>query len=191
MSHERQHRPEYQNSRLWNLQFLGLSIIIATIFWFFRPNAWPQHLVYIVVWLIPFSRINEIPFAFCNDAIQQLKRNPRRTRFTPVQRLGYLGASYIEIALNFAILYFFLPDGMFSRRLTTIIHALYFSWVTITTTGYGEITPQCATAQLLCMWEVAIGLLLVVLVVGSYISASQQSSSDVCHSGKSSTAEQK
>ena len=166
----------------WNLGFLGLSAVICIILWFVRPCAWPWPLrCCFFLWVVPFSRINEISYAFPKDAIQQLSGASKRTTFSPAQRLGFLASSYVEVALDFGIFYFFLPAGMFSKPFSSIIHAVYFSWVTITTTGYGDITPQCAQSQLLCMWELAVGLTLVVLAVGSYISSFQRSDKNGSH----------
>jgi hypothetical protein len=54
-----------------------------------------------------------------------------------------------------------------SKCFTSIIQAVYFSWVTITTTGYGDFTPKHSISRLMCMWELAVGLILVVLAVGT------------------------
>jgi voltage-gated potassium channel Kch len=88
-----------------------------------------------------------------------------------LKRLRYLILSYLEVAIDFAGLYYFLPEGSFNQRFDNIIAALYFSAVTITTTGYGDVIPRQPVSQLLCVAEVGVGLVLVVFALGSYIAA--------------------
>ena len=52
----------------------------------------------------------------------------------------------------------------------TIIDCLYFSVITITTVGYGDIHPATSYAKLLCMLEIILGYLLLVLSIGAIAS---------------------
>jgi hypothetical protein len=85
-----------------------------------------------------------------------------------------LGRSYFEIAVCYASLYLALPDKSFERPPTSGFESLYFSWITITTTGFGDITPKSALARWLCMTEVGLGLMLLVFAVGTYFSYKEQ-----------------
>jgi len=82
--------------------------------------------------------------------------------------------SYLEVAGDFAILYFLLPPQWFSGKLQTIVDAFYLSGVTITTVGYGDITPSHDLGKLLVLYEVWIGLVLIVVTFGTYLGQVQR-----------------
>ncbi len=82
--------------------------------------------------------------------------------------------SYLEVASDFAILYFLLPPQWFAGKLRTIVDAFYLSGVTITTVGYGDITPSHEWSKLLVLYEVWIGLVLIVVTFGTYIGQVQR-----------------
>ncbi len=84
-----------------------------------------------------------------------------------------LVAAYFEVASQFGILYFCaLPSGYFKDDFSSIVQALYFSVVTITTVGYGDITPKTPMAQIMCMYELAVGFIVVAFALGSYFATS-------------------
>jgi hypothetical protein len=87
-----------------------------------------------------------------------------------------LGRSYFEIAVCYASLYLALPENSFGHPPATGFESLYFSWITITTTGFGDITPLNVLARCLCMTEIGIGLLLIVFAVGTYFSYREEGS---------------
>src|SRR5215470_14054712 len=133
------------------------------------PGPPVAYLVAVYLWVVPFSRCNEILFAFLDDALDRLRGQQPRTPLTPVDRLGLAMRSYLEVAGDFAILYFLLPSQWFSGNLRTIVDAFYFSGATITTVGYGDITPCHELSKLLVLYEVGIGLVLIVVTIGTYL----------------------
>lgn len=56
---------------------------------------------------------------------------------------------------------------------TDYLNFVYFSYVTITTLGYGDITPILWYAKLLCIFELISGLFLVLFYVTALIKAQQ------------------
>jgi len=124
----------------------------------------------VLIWLVPYSRIFEIGYAFYNDSIDHLKVKPMRSGLRRHERLKLLGRSYIEVAICFASLYVVLPWNTFNHQNLNPFEALYFSWITITTTGLGDIFPVSTAAKCLCMVEIGIGIMLLVLAVGTYFS---------------------
>lgn len=128
-------------------------------------------LTYIVLWLLPFSRCNEIVYAFYRDSMDKLHESPAASRLTPADRIQLLIKSYVGLTINFSIIYFLLPTCMYSHGFESPIHALYFSGVTITTLGFGDITPTQDLSRILAVYEVFAGILLVVLALTIYLSS--------------------
>lgn len=152
----------------WTVLFLVLN----TVFLLLSPLIqllWPfKHGLFVLIWLLPFSRIVEIGYAFYNDTFDQLRQVPLRTKLDRVKRFKLLGCSYIEVAICYASLYLSLPCCRFNTSFSTGFDALYFSWITITTTGYGDILPLGIPTRLLSMTEIGMGLMLLVFAVGTY-----------------------
>lgn len=146
--------------------FLNTGFLIA------RPHLHPKGIGWpclaIAIWLIPSSRIIEIAYAFYNDALDQLEHKKFASGLKKVDRIRLLGLSYIEVSICYASLYLSLPSGSF-KDISGSFQSLYFSWITITTTGYGDIIPVSAFARVLCMSEIALGLMLLVGTVGAYL----------------------
>jgi len=167
---------------LFELRFVkrrGVSIVGWTALCLFVNLTFlctPQlqrHLRYcfiLFLWAIPFSRIVEIGYAFYNDAFDQLEGFQPRSGLKRSQRLKLLGCSYFEVAVCYASLYLALPANSFHNHPARPFESLYFSWITITTTGFGDIFPSSTCARFLCMSELGVGLMLLVFAVGAYFS---------------------
>jgi hypothetical protein len=154
----------------WTATFL----LVNLVFLFALP--WLQQylklwFLVLLFWAIPFSRIVEIAYAFYNDAFDQLEGLPPRSRLKRSQRLKLLGCSYFEVAVCYALLYLALPVGSFHNHPARPFDSLYFSWITITTTGFGDVFPSSTCARALCMTELGIGLMLIIFGVGAYFSS--------------------
>jgi voltage-gated potassium channel len=162
---------------IWNRAFR--FVMIASVIGLFFDKTGdavtrhvPFYLGYLALWLFPFSRVNELVLAFYRDAFQRFTNPTTGTKITPVGRLRFLVFSYFEVAVQFGILYFCLLDGCFTKRFSSIIEAVYFSVVTITTVGYGDIAPTNPLSQLACMYELAAGFVLIIFALGSYLATS-------------------
>ena len=164
--------------RIWNWVFRAILCVWIVGLLFGRTGEvvrqWPYHLGYVALWLFPFSRVNELTIGFYKDAVQRFKGPPNRSKIVPAERLTLLVTAYFEIAAQFGILYFCaLPSGCFSSNFRSIIEAVYFSVVTITTAGYGNIHPQNSSAQIACMYELAVGFTVIAFALGSYLATSK------------------
>jgi hypothetical protein len=152
----------------WTMGFLVVNLA------FLFSSPWlHQHLrsqFIFLLWAIPFSRIVEIGYAFYNDAFDQLEGLQPRSGLKRSQRLRLLGCSYFEVAVCYSSLYLALPDSSFHNHPARPFESLYFSWITITTTGFGDIFPSSTCARVLCMSELGVGLMLLVFAVGAYFS---------------------
>jgi hypothetical protein len=158
----------------WSWLFLSLNLVFLFSLPLLERHFQYLHVLCVLIWILPFSRINEIGYAFYNDSLEQMEGQIPKSGLSRVQRFKLLGRSYLEIAVCYASLYLALPNNSFERPPATSFESLYFSWITITTTGFGDITPKSVFARCLCMTEVGIGLMLLVFAVGSYFSYREQ-----------------
>jgi hypothetical protein len=136
-----------------NDNFLG--VILSWLFAFF---------VYVLIW----SRCNEIFIAFISDALDKTEGKEPSTDLTYRDRITLSFFSYVELILNFAIIYSFMPEPWFDSGLKSIIDAVYFSGVTITTLGFGDISPQHWLPQILVLHQVLAGFTLIVVSFAIY-----------------------
>ncbi|MEZ2229760.1 MAG: potassium channel family protein [Microcoleus sp.] len=76
---------------------------------------------------------------------------------------------YLLLIPIFALLFCFLPglEIKYTENSPKIIQSIYFSVVTITTLGYGDITPQNSYAQLLAASEAIFGVVVIGLFLNS------------------------
>jgi hypothetical protein len=74
--------------------------------------------------------------------------------------------AYLGTILFFAMAYFLLPSGQFSQRLS-LLDAFYFSVITITTTGFGDITAHGDLAKICVSIEATAGITIVGLFLAS------------------------
>jgi hypothetical protein len=74
--------------------------------------------------------------------------------------------AYLGTILLFATAYFLLPSGQFSQRLS-LLDAFYFSVITITTTGFGDITARGTLAKICVSIEATAGITIVGLFLAS------------------------
>jgi hypothetical protein len=90
-----------------------------------------------------------------------------------VQRVLTIFVVYIGSAAIFAALFRYQSvwvEGSFSKPLETSLDSFYFSVVTMTTLGYGDIYPTNDTTKILVIIQVLLGLILLAVMVGTAIS---------------------
>lgn len=126
--------------------------------------------VYVLIW----SRCNEIFIAFISDALDKTEGKTPSTNLTYRERITLSFFSYIELILNFAIIYSWMPAYWFDSSaddpsvLKSMIDAIYFSGVTITTLGYGDFSPEHWIPKVLVLQEVLAGFTLIVVSFAIY-----------------------
>ncbi len=118
-----------------------------------------------------YSRCNEISYAFYNDAISRLEQEDAETNLSPTDRIRMAMKSYVGLAVNFAVLYYFIPvPKLFGEAtLNGFFESLYFSGVTLATLGYGDVVPKHWLARSLALYEVFAGILLVAVAIATYV----------------------
>ncbi|NIB43827.1 two pore domain potassium channel family protein [Pseudomaricurvus alkylphenolicus] len=80
---------------------------------------------------------------------------------------------YVGLVLAYAGVYYSIPDTLNAEDLS-FIKSLYFSMVTITTLGYGDITPQSDLSMMITGSESMLGM----VIVGLFLSSLWQSYRD-------------
>lgn len=97
--------------------------------------------------------------------------NAQSNRFSPKDLISltprYYAYTYLALMPAFGLLYTYLPNVRFNHDNMTFIDHLYFSAVTITTLGYGDITPINTHTRLLAMVEAVVGVVLVGLFLNA------------------------
>lgn len=122
----------------------------------------------VTCWFFAFSRPNEIFIAFLRDAIDKVKGKCPQSDLSMADRITLALKSYLELILNFATMYYMFPVSWFSYKFDSYWDALYFSGVTITTLGYGDISPNFWVSRLLTVYEVLCGFTLLIVSFAIY-----------------------
>lgn len=85
----------------------------------------------------------------------------------------YIFLLYVAVILIFAFIYWILPDSNFEKDLTPT-KSIYLSVITITTLGYGDITPVDKVG----MYTTAVESIIGILIMGLFINSAWKSYSD-------------
>jgi hypothetical protein len=159
-------------ARSWPLRLITVELLlVSTLAVATAASNWRLQypLIVIPVGWFALSRIVEIAYAYYKDAIDTLEGREKTTALTRADRIRHAVKSYGSLLLDWSILYFLLPVAAFKPEFATFIDALYFSGVTITTLGYGDIVPVFPGVRLLCVAEALLGVLVLVVALGSYL----------------------
>lgn len=170
--------------------------IFGTIDYFISKNALGYALNIDIIW-IPIlvlsllllwrsiSRILEIFYAFYYDAHTHLsatkKENNSSLKYH--ERIHLALYSYAELIFLYALVFYIFSGfgvifevcyPVFNHGDKTVvldmIDAVYFSGVTITTLGYGDIQPSVALTKFLSVFEVLSGFALIIISFTVYVS---------------------
>lgn len=125
-----------------------------------------------------FFRVNEVFLAFVRDARSHLKAIEHKSSLKYHERIPLAMRSYVELIILYGIIYFSL-NMIFSSLMSggnpcsiSIWNAIYFSGVTITTLGYGDISPGDISSQFFTIYEVINGFSLLIVSFTVYVSRS-------------------
>ncbi len=169
----RYHLHWLENARsivLWNAGFQAPAV--AFCFYCGLVNPKPSPRLYIPAALLGFWRINELVYAFYRDAMDRIEGYRSSDKFSPGQRIRLLMWAYSEIVLQFGIIHFAIDiHSKWSAYtgITKVLDAIYFSGVTITTTGFGDIQPCSSAARLAALFESITGVLFIGLSLAVYL----------------------
>ena len=166
----------------WNRGFFWYDILVALALSaasssFLPPYVLPSALGWVVL-IVAFSRCNEIACALLHDVGRELDFAASSTTLTTGQRIKMAMRSYMGLFVNFGVIYYLLPKlfpaAFFAPALDNFVDALYFSGVTITTLGYGDIKPDHVVTKVLVEVQPDPAhqcLLLVVVAISVYLAA--------------------
>ncbi len=160
----------------YNKRYLLASMILAfglgtTYQWNEYPEEYPviySLVIGSIIWLFPFSRSNEIFYAFIKDALDKVSHKESHSELKFSDRIRLALNSYLELVVNFGIIFYLLPCEWFNTQLESMIDALYFSGVTITTLGYGDYSSVHFVPQFLVVYEVFCGFILLIVSFAIY-----------------------
>jgi voltage-gated potassium channel len=161
----------------YNRRYLIASwLLVAALGLTWQWNDYPEDqwrmaygvMVALIVWLFPLSRSNEIFFAFLEDAYDKVSHKEASSSLLFSDRIRLALHSYLELLADFAIIYYVVPKEWFSNPLESIWDALYFSGITITTLGYGDIYPTAVVPKGLVVYEVFCGFILLIVSFAIY-----------------------
>jgi len=161
----------------YNLRYLVVSWSLAAMLGLtWQWNEYPTDgwlipygvMVVVLIWLLPFSRNNEIFLAFLEDAYDKVSHKGPSSNLSFSERIRLALHSYLELLSNFAIIYYMVPRAWFSKPLEGIWDAIYYSGVTITTLGYGDIHPTHWVPKGLAVYEVFCGFILLIVSFAIY-----------------------
>lgn len=94
----------------------------------------------------------------------------------PNRSLFFALGHYIEIGLSMAYVYWVLNP--FTTVEISRVSALYFSFVTMTTIGFGDMTPRTDAGRILVVAHALAGLFMLATVVGMFLSLAAASKSE-------------
>lgn len=92
----------------------------------------------------------------------------------PSRSLFFALGHYVEIGLSMAYIYWTIDPFCMASDLTRV-KSLYFSFVTMTTIGFGDITPKTDAGQLLVVAHSLVGVFMLATVIGLFLSLAASS----------------
>jgi voltage-gated potassium channel len=136
----------------------------------------------LLIWFA-ISRCLEIFYAFYRDSISQLKSIKNSSDLKYFERIKLAMTSYAELIINYAIIYYVYAQFLVANdiqidefKISNIIDSIYYSIVTITTLGYGDLHPMSGSysipIQILSVAEVINGFILIIVSFTIYVSKS-------------------
>ncbi|MBI1909371.1 MAG: two pore domain potassium channel family protein [Deltaproteobacteria bacterium] len=87
-----------------------------------------------------------------------------------------IGFSFIDAVLSFAFMYQFFDQRyqILNNHFPNFFHYVYYSVITITTTGYGDVFPVVLLGKFIAMYEASVGLFFLVFLVSGAVGRLQK-----------------
>jgi len=119
-----------------------------------------------------FSRVNEIFVSYLLDVYDKLNNDNQFSFLMFKDRIKLAFYSYLELIINYTLMFWmiYISFGLFNNDNYHLLNLLYYSCFTIATLGYGDIYSIHFIPQLLSVYEVFNGMLLVIVCFTIYVS---------------------
>lgn len=130
-------------------------------------REWLQTLIAGIVWYIIVDTLN---YVLCVVFVDMHEKG-----WLPVSYSGsliLLIVNYVQIVIGFAVLYLYTEAIGYADSeiaISTPLEGFYFSTVTITTVGYGDMRPICSGGKWLVSVETLVGIVLLALVLNAIL----------------------
>ncbi len=138
-------------------------LILTTLLWHAFTPLW------LLIGVVVYRIVDGMNYRLCILFVNRYKEHGELHSIN--RTLLLLILNYVEIIIAFAIL--FLNTASAGTRLGEVITrpvtALYFSLVTITTLGFGDIQPLTDLGRWLVISEISLGFVFVVLVFAAFL----------------------
>jgi hypothetical protein len=176
---------------------VGLAVFLACISCECEQHFFITFIVLrAIVFVFSGSRVSEICYAYYVDAMDKLRpdnkiggdnkayKDDSANKIAKIDegdgigpnmadRVTFTIKSYGSLLLNWAFICFSLPVDWWHIQEHPSTHrfldSLYFSGVTITTIGYGDVTPVFWVSRLLAVCEALSGMLIIVIALATYL----------------------
>lgn len=129
---------------------------------------------------LPSQKSPRVPHQFSLNNLASLKRPNTKNDIFSLPPWVY-GSLYLALVPIFGALYTFVPDMAFNHDNMDLLDAMYFSAITVTTTGFGDITPSNSFTRGLVMVESIVGVIMAGLFLNSLNYHRQQHIDMVMH----------
>lgn len=158
-----------------NRVYLAVAVVSTAIvfLWFgndarpLQAHAW--NLGYCAWTYFLWSRCAEVFIAFYADAIDKLARKRAASDLSGAQRVVLALNSYVELSLDYALIYGLLPATLWrDSPPASFTDLLWYSASTITTSGGGGFVPLHWVPQFLSTLEIFGGVILLVVCFTLY-----------------------
>ena len=149
-----------------------LSVELYVIFKFLLPLLFFKlHLTsnIIVVYITIYFTIETVLYLASMIYLSDVMGNPITYR----RSLTMLFINYVEIGLGYSVVYYYLNAtiaGFFNVKLVSALQAIYFSFTTSATIGFGDIHPLTNLGRILVLTQVALFFIFVGLFLNFYSS---------------------
>ncbi|WP_457808911.1 potassium channel family protein [Kushneria sp. EE4] len=90
----------------------------------------------------------------------------------PSRSLFFALGHYLEIGFSMAYVYW--SWGVFSVACLSRVDSIYYSFITMTTLGYGDIYPVSDLTKILATFQTLAGMFMFAIVIGLFLSKSSQ-----------------
>jgi len=147
------------------LTVAGLMFALADDAEMLRTHDFP--LWWLWAWFL-WSRCAEVLVAFYQDAMDQLTSKTAGSDLTAAWRVRLALNSYVELIIDYALLYALLPTKMWCLVPVRISQVLWISVSTITTSGNAGFAPASPMPQFLMGCEIVGGVILLVVCFALY-----------------------